>query len=175
MSDLQIAWMELESVGGIGAILVLAGVMIVLLRKRKNASCTDTARGSVIQYRFLGEGRMYPVVEYTVHGKSYQVRKRFRGIKTRQVSGLPIPVQSKAYEDEKGWLHIQMGTIVNLRRLAEQIWPYHSEMTVYYNPDHPQKSYVDRPIASSFESMLLIIMGLVTIAISVLVFFLIQL
>ena len=92
-----------------------------------------------------------------------------------QISGVPVPVKSEVYEDEKGWLHVKTGSIANLRQLAEQLWPINSKMTVYYNPNNPKKCYVDRPISKSFTSMMFIIMGIVTILLSVLVFFLMQL
>ncbi|MBS5326285.1 MAG: hypothetical protein KHY20_07835 [Lachnospiraceae bacterium] len=49
------------------------------------------------------------------------------------------------------------------------------KMTVYYNPDNPEKCYVERPFSGGFTSTMFIVMGLVTISLSVLVFFLIQL
>jgi hypothetical protein len=173
MSELQIAWLELGTVGGLGVILALAGIMIEIVTKRKNALCTYKTNGVVIKYGFPGEGRMYPVVEYIVDGNFYQDKKKFRGIKTKKISGLPMYVQSKAYEDEKGWLHVKIGSIANLRQLAEQLWPINSEMTVYYNPKDPKKCYVERPVSGSFTSTMFIIMGLVTIILGVVVFFLI--
>lgn len=175
MSELQIAWLELGTVGGLGAIFVFAGMMIVFVIGRKNKLCTHQIDGVVAKHGFSSKGRMYPIIEYMVNGNNYQTKKQFRGIKVMRISGFPIHVQSKAYEDEKGWLHIKIGPLANLRQLAEQLWPIGSKMTVYYNPDNPEKCYVERPISGSFTSTIFIIMGLVTIALSTLVFFLIQL
>ena len=110
-----------------------------------------------------------------MNGTCYKTKKIFCVIKTTQISGVPVPVKSEVYEDEKGWLHVKTGSIANLRQLAEQLWPINSKMTVYYNPNNPKKCYVDRPISKSFTSMMFIIMGIVTILLSVLVFFLMQL
>lgn len=175
MSELQIAWLELITVGGLGFILALSGVIINVSAKRQSKSCTKKTEGNVIQYGFPGEGRMYPIVEYFVDGTCYKTRKKFRGVKTKKISGSPIQVQPKAYEDEKGWLHVKIGPIANLHQIAEQLWPIDSKMTVYYNPNNPKKCYVDRPISESFTSMMFILMGMVTIILSVLVFLLIQL
>lgn len=41
MSELQIAWLELGTVGGLGAIFVLTGIMIGALTKKKNNSCKN--------------------------------------------------------------------------------------------------------------------------------------
>lgn len=175
MSELQIAWLELITVGGLGVILTLSGVIINIVATRQSKSCTKQTEGIVIQYEFPGEGRMYPVVKYFVDGTCYETRKKFREVKTRKTSGFPIQTQAKAYEDEQGWLHIKIGSITNLRQLAEQLWPIDSKMTVYYNPNNPKKCYVDRPISKSVTSMIFTLMGMITIIFSVLVFFLIQL
>ena len=50
-----------------------------------------------------------------------------------------------------------------------------SQMTVYYDPNDPKRSYVDRPISGGFVSMMFVIMGAAAIAIGGLTFFLIQL
>lgn len=175
MSEIEIAWLELITVGGLGAILVLLGVIINITVKRRNQLCTKKTDGIVKQYGFPGNERMYPIVEYFVNGTCYKTKKKFRGVKTTKTSGLPIPMKSKAYEDEKGWLHVKIGAIANLRELAEQLWPIDSKMTVYYNPNNPKNCYIDRPISKSFATMMFIITGMATILLSVLLFFLIQL
>ena len=175
MSELQIAWLELITVGGPGVILALSGVIINIVTKRQSKLCTKQTEAVVVQYGFLGQGRMYPIVEYFVDGTCYKTKKKFRGVKTKRISGFPVHVTSEAYEDEKGWLNVKIGPIANFRQLAEQLWPVESKMTVYYNPNNPKMCYVDRPISESFTSIMFILMGLVIIILSVLVFFLIQL
>ncbi|HIT34497.1 MAG TPA: hypothetical protein IAC31_07750 [Candidatus Faecousia intestinigallinarum] len=174
MSKIQIAWLELGTVGGLGVILVLAGIIITIAVKRKNDLCTQKTNGVVIKYAFPGNGRMYPIVEYIVDGKFYQAKKRFCGVKLTKISGFPLHMQPKAYEDEKGWLHVKIGSIANLHQYAEQLWPIGSEMTVYYHPNNPKKCYIDRPISAGFTAAMFIIMGLVTIVLGALTFFLIQ-
>ena len=122
-----------------GIILALAGVIINIIAERQNKLCTQHTEGIVIQYGFPGDGRMYPIVEYFVDGVCYKAKKKFRGVKRIRISGFPIKVQSKAYEDEKGWLHIKIGPIANLHQIAEQLWPIGSKMTVFYNPNDPKK------------------------------------
>ena len=170
MTEIQIAWLELMTVGGLGVILVLLGVTFNIIVKRQNQLCTKQTDGIVKQYGFPGNGRVYPIVEYFVNGTCYKTKKIFCGIKTTQISGVPVPVKSEVYEDEKGWLHVKTGSIANLRQLAEQLWPINSKMTVYYNPNNPKKCYVDRPISKSFTSMMFIIMGIVTILLSCLLY-----
>ena len=80
MSELQIAWLELITVGGgLGIILALAGVIINIIAERQNKLCTQHTEGIVIQYGFPGDGRMYPIVEYFVDGVCYKAKKKFRG------------------------------------------------------------------------------------------------
>lgn len=176
MTELQIAWLELIMVGGIGIILALSGVIINIVAKRKIKVCTKKVEGIVTRHRFSGEGNMYPIVEYFVDGTCYKARKKFRGVKMVQISGFPaISVQPTAYEDEKGWLHVKKGAVVNMRNLAEQLWPTGSKMAVYYNPNNPKKSYVERQITRSFASTLSVIMGMATVLLGVVIFFLMQL
>ena len=108
-------------------------------------------------------------------GNRYTAKKKFRGILTKRISGLSVHVASGVYEDEKGWLHIKTGAIANLRELAEQLWPIGSKMTVYYNPDHPKRCYVDRPVLGSTIAAVFIVTGLIILILSVLLFVLIQL
>ena len=175
MTEIQIAWLELMTVGGLGVILVLLGVTFNIIVKRQNQLCTKQTDGIVKQYGFPGNGRVYPIVEYFVNGTCYKTKKIFCGIKTTQISGVPVPVKSEVYEDEKGWLHIQRGAIADLRLLAETLWPMGSQMTVYYDPNDSKRSYVDRPLSGGFVSMMFVIMGGAAIALGGLTFFLIQL
>lgn len=175
VTELQIAYLELASVGGLGLLLAVAGIAARILAKGANDSCTACTSGIVVEHRYAGEGRLYPIVRYEVSGKSYQVRKKYNGVKLVQVTGLPVPMQPEAHEDEKGWLHVKLGPMANIGDLAEQLWPIGSGMTVHYDPAKPQRSYVDRPVSSSFACTMFIIAGLATIAMGVLVFFLIQL
>lgn len=174
MSEIQIAWLELITVGGLGVILVLSSVIINIIAKRQNQLCTKQTDGTVVQYGLPGKGIMYPIVEYFVDGTCYKTKKKFRGVLTKRISGLSLNIQSNAFEDEKGWLHVKIGPIANLHLLAEQLWPIGSKMTVYYNPNNPKKCYVDRPIPESVISMIFVLTGMLITIIGVLVFFLIQ-
>ena len=175
VSELQIAWMELITVGGIGVILLVSGVVINAAAKRRTKSCTERIEGIVVRHGFPGEGRMYPILEYIVDRKCYQAKKKFRGVKVNKLSGIPVSVQGKAYEDEKGWLHVKIGSVSNLKQLAEQLWPIGSKMTVCYDPGNPRKCYVDRPVSGGFAPFLFIAAGMAVMLLSVLIFFLIQL
>ena len=171
------AMVQLLVDGGIGLILIISGIFMNMISNKHNKQCTKSVEGKVISYSysFPGESRMYPIVEYVVDGITYKTKKKYKGIKSIKASGIPLPVKSKAYEDEKGYLHIKSGAIVNVRQMAEKLWPINSKMIVYYNPDNPKICFVDRPIYNSFASKMFIIMGSVVIVISIIVFVLMQL
>ena len=143
--------------------------------KKTNEAVYEKDRRHCCVYQFPGGGSMNPIVEYVVDGNRYTAKKKFRGILTKRISGLSVHVASGVYEDEKGWLHIKTGAIANLRELAEQLWPIGSKMTVYYNPDHPKRCYVDRPVLGSTIAAVFIVTGLIILILSVLLFVLIQL
>lgn len=174
MTTSQISLLALISVGGIGILFIGASMLMKAVARRKAKACTAVTMGTVIDHRFIGEGRMYPVLEYTVDGAQYHVRKQFRGIKTKSLSGLPVLTQAAAYEDAKGWLHVQTGSIARLGALAEQLWPIGSQMTVHYNPCNPDKSYVERPIVGNFATLMFNIAGFSLIAVGILLYVLIQ-
>ena len=175
MSELQIAWLELLLVGGLGLILILVGLGISLAAKKKNAACTAVTNGTVVKHGFYGEGKMAPIVEFSVGGETYQTRKKYNGVKRVSVTGFPNKIKANVWEDEKGWLHVKTGSFANMRQLAENLWPIGSQMTVYYNPQNPKKNYVDRPITNRFVMIMFVIMGMVCAALGILVFFLMKL
>lgn len=117
------AMVQLLVDGGIGLILIISGIIMNMISKRNNKQCTKSVEGYVISYSFTGESRMHPIVEYVVDGITYNTKKKYKGIKSIKASGIPLPVKSKAYEDEKGYLHIKSGAIVNVRQMAEKLWP----------------------------------------------------
>ena len=174
MTTSQISLLALILVGGSGILLIGVSALMKAAARRKAEACTAATRGTVVDHRFTGEGRMYPVLEYTVDGTQYRAKKQFRGIKIKSLSGLPIYTQAVAHEDAKGWLRVQTGPVARLSTLAEQLWPLGSQMTVYYNPSNPDKSYVERPIVGNFATLMFNIAGFSLIAVGILLYVLIQ-
>lgn len=127
MTTSQISLLALILVGGIGILLIGVSMLMKAVARRKAKGCTAATTGTVIDHRFMGEGRMYPVLEYTVDGTQYQ-----------------------------------------------QLWPLGSQMTVHYNPGNPSKSYVERPIVGNFATLMFNIAGFLLIAMSILLYVLIQ-
>ena len=70
MTQQQIALLELALVGGLGAVLFIAGILIKVFTDKKNSRCTSKTVGKVVRHSFMGDGRMAPVIEYEViHAK----------------------------------------------------------------------------------------------------------
>ena len=53
MTEIQIAWLELMTVGGLGVILVLLGVTFNIIVKRQNQLCTKQTDGIVKQLSLI--------------------------------------------------------------------------------------------------------------------------
>ena len=170
MAQQQIALLELALVGGLGAILFIAGILIKVLTERKNSRCTSKTVGRVIRHSFMGDGRIAPVVEYEAGGARYTCRKRFNGIIKVHSTRLDEP---DAWEDEKGYLHVRTGILSNMRQLAQTLWPVGSEMEVYYDPDDPGKSYVGAPVDNAVLGRVFLITGAGRVALGILLCFLI--
>ena len=112
MTQQQIAVLELALVTGLGAILFIAGILIKMFADRKNRRCTSETVGKVIRHSFMGDGRIAPVVEYEANGGKYTCRKGFNGVIKVHSTRFDEP---DAWEDEKGYLHVQTGIIANMR------------------------------------------------------------
>lgn len=105
------AMVQLLVDGGIGLILIISGIIMNMISKRNNKQCTKSVEGKVISYGFLGESRMYPIVEYIIDDVTYKTKKKYKGIKSVKASGIPLPIKSNAYEDEKGYLISNQGLL----------------------------------------------------------------
>ena len=58
MTQQQIGLLELALVGGVGAILFIAGILIRVFTDRKNNRCTSKTIGRVIRHSFMGGSRI---------------------------------------------------------------------------------------------------------------------
>lgn len=174
MSEFSIALLELLSVGGVGLAVAIAGVLIKVIGAKKNAACTMMTKGVVVGHGFAGSGRFYPVVEFEANGERFTTRKKFNGIISVRQTGLPLPLSNDAWEDNKGYLHVQTGAIADMGLLAEKLWPLNSQMSVFYDPRNPKKNYVERPVSNSVTSRIFVLAGIGVILLAVVVFFLMQ-
>ena len=174
MTDNMTALLALGILGILGLALIAASVIIKLRVSGKTKACSARTSGVVVKHGFSGEGRMFPVIEFSADGKTYLAKKKFNGYKSIRISGPPVQMKADAYEDEKGYLHVKLGPIADLRKLAEKLWPVGSSMNVYYDPADPKKNYVDGPARSSFTVMMFAAAGLFCVILGVIMYFVIR-
>ena len=74
MTTSQISLLALILVGGIGILLIGVSALMKAAARKKAKACTAVTMGTVIDHRFMGEGRMYPVLEYAVDGTQYRAK-----------------------------------------------------------------------------------------------------
>ena len=170
MTQQPIALLELALVGGLGAILFIAGILIKMFADRKNRRCTSETVGKVIRHSYIGDGRIAPVVEYEAGGERYTYRKRFNGIIKVHSTRFDEP---DVWEDEKGYLHVRTGVLSNMRQLAQTLWPVGTEIEVYYDPNDPGNSYVGVPVNNAVLCRAFLIAGAGIAALGAMLYFLI--
>ena len=177
MSDGQVILLEISLVGGVGLLLILAGIFIRIFEKKKSGKCSASVVGHVVDYKYNGNGRVFPVVSYVIQGNSYTVIRRFRGIITKtKITPTKFYQDRGAYVNSNDYLVVPMSAITNFRKMAEELWPIGSEMVVYYNSDSPKCAYAEKlPSAMPLVSIMFIGMGIFTILLSFFVAFLITL
>ena len=165
----QVALLELVLVSGLGAILFIAGMVISIFTDRRNKSCTSETVGEVVGHSFRGGGRMAPVAEFEVGGKPYTCQKRFNGVIAVRATNLDEP---KAWEGERGYLHVKTGVLANMRQVARELWPIGSKMAVHYDPRNPEVNYADRPVSNAALSIVFLCAGAGMVALGMLVYYL---
>ncbi len=149
--------------------MIISGILFKLHLKRKIRSCTGQTQGKVIKYKYLNERVISPMVEYSVNGETFVSRKKFQGIKSSSITGLPNAVEPDMYEDEEGYLHIKSGSFLPAKALAEKLWPIGSTLDVHYNPDQPKMNYVGKPITKHLYIPVSIIIGITGIALAIVI------
>ncbi len=157
MSQQAVAVSMLLILAGLGVAFIIAAMIIRSGTDKKNRSCTAMVYGHVIRHSFPGDGRMAPVVEFESNGKKYICKKKYNGYKKTRS---PLPKEPSAWEDEKGYLHVNRGPYANLRELAEKIWPIESEMAVHFDPGNPEVNYIGNKVNNSFLISFFLIMGI---------------
>lgn len=145
MTDIQIAVLEIATVGGTGFLIAIIGIIVWVVQKRKAGRCTEKTMGQVVRHMFRGGGRMAPVVEYRADGKVYETVRTFRGIITKtKVTPRNVYSDQGAYVSKNDWLVIPMSAATNLKKMAEDLWPSGSRMAVWYDPDKPDKAFAQK-------------------------------
>lgn len=129
-----------------GLAFMLAGILILTLENRKKSRCTAMTTGTVVRYSFVN-GTPSPVASYTVGGVSYEKKRRFRGVVEVRTGISPKDLTGEnqsCYISENDVVHIRGGAALNLRAMAERLYPLGSSIPVWYDPEKPQRAYVEK-------------------------------
>ena len=62
-----------------GLLFILAGILVLVMEKRRKGRCTAMTMGTVVRYSYVN-GTPSPVAAYRVGGVSYEKKRRFRGV-----------------------------------------------------------------------------------------------
>lgn len=169
-NEVNVGALMLLIMGGTGLLLALAGILIFIFEKRKKDRCTAVTTGTVTRYSFIN-GAPSPVVSYTVGGTAYERKRKFRGVVTVRTSFSPGDLKGKnqsCYISENDVVHIRAGSVLNLRSMAESLYPPGSSLPVWYDPDKPGRSYAEKiPEKSSIVGWVFFWVGLGFTAIGV--------
>lgn len=158
MSDFIFALLTSVSIGGLGLMLIILSILEWIYYHYGIPRCTEMTEGKIVKHRYLGGGEIRPIIEYVVGGKVYRTTKKYSGLNEYRRLGIK---ESKMWEDEKGYLCITGGPIVNIRRLTKEMWPIGSTVNVFYSPGNPKINYVDRPVYKRSMIIIFMILGII--------------
>ncbi|WP_413790296.1 DUF3592 domain-containing protein [Streptococcus iners] len=102
---------------------------------------TESTQGVVVDYKSW-TGVKTPIVEYVVDNIKY---RNFLSYSTHISAPLGMDYPREKEELRKTLLILTV--IYNVNTLPysfQSLWPLGTEMTVYYNPNNPKRSYVER-------------------------------
>lgn len=169
MTDIEIIKLVFGILLGIGGlVLVVLAFLIGYKYLVQESRCTARIRGTVIRYTqayYGGEdsGVHLPVVSYAVDGEEYTVTGPKYKAYVTHTRRSPLTENRMEYE-EKGqvfrvynYINSVAGRYYNP---MEELYPLHSQLDVYYDPDHPKCAYVLRYCNNKWIFWLLFLMGL---------------
>ncbi|MGX7395453.1 DUF3592 domain-containing protein [Carnobacterium mobile] len=149
-------------VGLLAAVTVLfltLGMWLYLKNQRIKNNSVDHVLGKVVGYS-ANQSRA-PIVEYEVNGRKYKSTLRYSAVIT--TSSTFNPVKSEIKGDLLATkLRIRNNSVMSVNTIMQESFPIGSRMNVYYNPDKPKESFVER-FAPSYVGM--IFMGVAVIPI----------
>ena len=169
MTDIEIIKLVFGILLGIGGlVLVVLAFLIGYKYLVQESRCTARIRGTVIRYTrayYGGEdsGVHLPVVSYAVDGEEYTVTGPKYKAYVTHTRRSPLTENRMEFE-EKGqvfrvynYINSVAGRYYNP---MEELYPLHSQLEVYYDPDHPKCAYVLRYCNNKWIFWLLFLMGL---------------
>lgn len=167
---------------GIYILAFAVGILLVwyflYYKKRKiKELCTNKITGKIIRYSAVHYNDVsLPVVEYVVNGQTYKVvGPKFKATVTSSFSNPFNNVESEITSNlttreelpEVLKIKINRNSIASyIQSPLKDLYPIDSEVDVYYNPNNPKMSYVQRFIKpSGWLFNLFLIIGIILLVI----------
>ena len=171
MSNNIVAFLALGIIGGLGLIFVIIALGIKWSSYSNISKCTKMVEGEIIKHRFSGDSRVKPIIEYIVNGKRYHTVKKYNGFKKVRC---PLPMKADFWEDEKSYLCVKVGPVLNIKKIANEMFPIGSKVKVFYSANNPKINYVDRPIYNRFLINVFMISGVLLMCLGFVMFLIIK-
>ncbi len=113
---------------------------LYLKELNRKTSSTESVKDSVVGYRYYTDA-IAPIVEYIVNDKAYR-----RSLEYEWVTTVSLPWKSSKATSNPDLLakRLVLYTNSSVPYTAKEFFPLGSTMTVWYNPDNPKESYVER-------------------------------
>lgn len=125
-----------------GTILVVIGLFLNRRSKRKKERCTVETTGEVIDYSFFSNhGVRVPVVEFEAKGEVHTSKLRYSGVSV--ISGSFVNETSIQSDKLDLLLKVKQNKHFSRNPMAD-LFPLGSQLRVFYDPEDPTVSYVER-------------------------------
>lgn len=157
-------------VAGAAFILIMLSLIFFAHSRKVFRRYTAQTTGSIVAHRFMGHDsgrRVVPVVEYTVNGYVYSAYRHFKGVVNSHRTSFRESC-CEIFVSERDILHIKcVGMSVNMNEALEKLWPLGSSMTVFYDPDRPDRGYAEKVVTPwSVAGVVLLCVGLGLLALA---------
>ena len=129
------------------SIILLSGTYLYLYFRDKKMVrlAKSSVKGTVVGYSNFQAGNP-PIVEYMVNGTTYSKPLRYFIIKTISLPWGPISASDKFTREDMlaNSLTFYRNSFISFNNLMRTHFPVYSKMTVWYDPEKPNRAYVER-------------------------------
>lgn len=140
MSKLQIIFLAWPISFAVLSFTIFLFRYLYLKELNRKKRSTESIKGSVVGYRYYTDA-IAPIVEYVVNGKAFK-----RSLEYEWVTTVSLPWKSSKATSNPDLLakRLVLYTNSSVPYAAKDFFPLGSTLTVWYNPDNPKESYVER-------------------------------
>ena len=140
MSKLQIIFLAWPISFAVLSFTIFLFRYLYLKELNRKKRSTESIKGSVVGYRYYTDA-IAPIVEYVVNDKAFK-----RSLEYEWVTTVSLPWKSSKATSNPDLLakRLVLYTNSSVPYAAKDFFPLESTLTVWYNPDNPKESYVER-------------------------------